>query len=298
MSEPRSWCTVCPLLNLDVGLKIPVYFAKGLWLTLIPDWLRQDGWTELLSSSDRETLKQLQYAFVVEYEASSSGAPDPDWDGPEPRSIQDAKLEIARLAGFAMWLAKPSPAGFELVFHAPRWADGWNIQNSEKHPRFRCHPKDRYTVLSDHDLENAVALHAALCTMPRRNSVWIAIQSAWTALETKAGEVRDLLLWDALEALFGPEGAGEGECRIAQRIGAFIAAEIVERKTLIERAVRAHSFRHNLMHGRWADHTELQESVHEAETLLRLSLGKVLRDGKLIERFCGLDRDSYLDGLA
>jgi len=77
MSETKSWCTVVPLMNLDDGLKTPVYFAKGLWLTLVPDWIRQDACTESLSSLDRETLKQLRYAFIVEYAAPCFGAPDP-----------------------------------------------------------------------------------------------------------------------------------------------------------------------------------------------------------------------------
>ncbi len=298
MGEPKSWCTVCPLLNLDVGLKVPVYFAKGLWLTLIPEWLRHDGWTELLSSSDRELLKQQQYAFIVEYEASSSGAPDPDWDGPEPRSIQEAKLEIAILANLAMWLAKPSPASFELVFHAPRWSDSWNIQNSEKHPRIRCHPKDRYAVLADHDLERAAGIHAALCALSCRNSIWTAVHTAWAALQNRNLEVRVLLLWDALDALFGPEDFREKEGRLGRRIGTFISDDDREARATVEKAENARRLRGKLVHGQWGDQTDLSESAYEAEVFLRRALGRILGDGALIERFCSSsDRESYLEGL-
>ncbi len=296
MSEPRSWCTICPLLNLDVGLKIPVYFSKGLWLTMIPDWLRLDGSTELLSSPDREALKQLQYSFVVEYEAPASGAPDPDWDGPEPRSIQDAKVEVASLANLAMWLAKPSPAGFELVFHAPRWAEGWNVQNSDKRPRLRCHPKDRYAMLADHDLERATNLHAALCALSCKNAIWSAVRSAWAALESRNVEVRILLLWDALDALFDTDDGRERESRLPQRIGAFVANGEAGTKATIERAERAYRFMRRVVHGDWGEQADLSDSVYEAEVLVRGALGRILSDDALIARFCR-DRESYLEGL-
>jgi len=296
MSEPRSWCTVCPLLNLDVGLKVPVYFAKGLWLTLIPDWLRHDGWTELLSSSDREALKQQKYAFIVEYEAPSSGAPDPDWDGPEPRSIQEAKLEIAMLANLAMWFAKPSPASFELVFHAPRWADGWNVQNSEKYPRLRSHPKDRYAVLADHDLEEALKLHAALCTLPCRSPVWTAVRSTWAALESRRIEVRILLLWDALETLFGSEEIRQASSPVPLRTGIFVSNDGDDAGATIDRADKAYRHRRRLMQGQWGGTTDLSDSAHEAEILLRCALGRILRNDTLIEHFCR-GRESYLEGL-
>lgn len=298
MSEPKSWCTVCPLLNLDVGLKVPVYFAKGLWLTLIPDWLRQDGWADMLSFSDRETLKQLQYAFVVEYEASSSAASDPAWDGPEPRTIQDAKHELATLANLAMWIVKPSPAGYELVFHAPRWGDGWNIQNVEKYPRIRCHARDRYAMLANHDLEQAIGLHEALCALPRRNSVRTAIHSTWAALQAGNPEVRYFLLWAALEALFGAEGESESAGRLARGIGAFVSVGRSEERESTRKVENALRFRRRLAHGLWSGQAELGDLGYETENLVRLALDRVLRDDALTVRFCsGRDRESYLDEL-
>ncbi len=298
MSDPKSWCTVCPLLNLDTGLKTPVYFAKGLWLTLIPDWLRQDGWTDLLSFSDREVLKQLQYAFIVEYEAASSGAPDPDWQGPEPRSIQDAKHEIVMLANFALWITKPSPVCYELVFHAPRWEDGWNVQKSERYPRIRCHPKDRNVFLTGHDLDRAVVLHSALCALPRKNSIWTAIHSTWTALQTRNTEIRDLLLWIALEALFGPESAQESACRMLRRIGFFVSNDREEARKISQKAEKIYDFMRKTAHGHWTDSSDLNEFGYETETLLRRALEKALPNDMLTRQLCSsMGREPFLDSL-
>ncbi len=298
MSEPKSWCTVCPLVNLEVGLKTPVYFAKGLWLTMVPDWLRLDGWAELLGSTDRERLKQLQYAFVVEYEAPSAGAPDPEWEGPEPRSIQEAKLEIVVLANLAMWIVKPSPACYELVFHAPRWEHGWNVQNGEKHPRLRCHPRDRFAVLANHDLDRSTKLHTALCSVPCRNSVWTAIHSTWVALQSANPEIRNLLLWNALEALFGTEHSREDAPGIARRIGAFVSNEAGEAREITEKVETALSFRRKLVHGHWTGQADLGDFGYETEILVRRALDRILKDEALVRSFCGAqERESYLDSL-
>ncbi len=298
MSEPKCWCTVCPLLNLDVGLKIPVYFARGLWLTLIPDWLRQNGWAELLNFSDLEILKQLQYAFVVEYEAASSSAPDPEWNGPEPRTVQDAKHELAMLANLAVWIVKPSPVAYELVFHAPRWEDRWNIQNIEKYARIRCHPKDRYNVLTNHDLDRAISLHEALCALPCRNSIWTAVHSTWAALQARNLEVRNLLLWTALDALFGPEEEREGVGRMARGIGAFVSTTRSEARDATRKAEDSLCFRRRLAHGQWSGQAELYDFGYDTEVLLREALDRVLRDGSLTARFCdGRGRESFLEEL-
>ncbi len=298
MSGPKSWCTVVPLINLDVGLRTPVYFAKGLWLTLIPDWLRQDTCVESLSSSDRETLKQLQYAFIVEYAASSSGAPDPEWNGPEPRSIQDAKHEIALLANLALWIARPSPVCFDLVFHAPRWEDGWNIQRGEKHARIWCHPKDRNTLLTDHDLDQAVRIHSALSTLQGKNAIWTAWHSIWTALQTRNLEMRELILWLALDALFGLRDAGEEGSQLAGRIAFFLSGDAEGAREIRQNAEMGYSLRRKIAHGHGVDRAHLSEVSHQTETLVRRVLFKILQDETALKEFCSWEnRESYLDSL-
>ncbi len=298
MSEPKSWCMICALRNLEGGLRTPVYFAKGLWLTLIPDWLRLEPVMEQLASPDRDLLKQLQYAFVMEYEATTWGAPDPDWNGPEPRSVQDTKKEVAQLANLAMWIVKPSPACYELVFHAPRWKDGWNVQSSEKSVRIRCHPKDRYAVLSNHDLEEAARLHSALCSVPVGNAVRTAVQCTWAALQVEDIEVRNLLFWTALEAIFGPEAGPDGDRRMAERIGVFLSNDAAEARKARERIGPAISFRHGLARGRPPGREELSGFGHETEILVRRALDKLLTDDGLLERFCDpCGRESSLEEL-
>jgi hypothetical protein len=297
MNEPKSWCTVVPLMNLDDGLKTPVYFAKGLWLTLVPDWIRQDMCAEILSSSDRETLKQLRYAFIVEYAAACSGAPDPDWDGPEPRSIQEAKHEVALLANLAFWIVRASPACFDLVFHAPRWQDGWNIQRGEKHGSIICHPLDRSARLTNQDLEQSIGIHAALCKLPSANSIWTALRSTWSALQIGNSAVRELVMWIALEALFGAEGGREEEGGLPRKIGYFLAADQQEAGELRIRAEKGYALRCRLAHGERIPPSDLATSSHETETLIRRSLAKILLDVETMNSFCGTGREPFLNAL-
>lgn len=298
MSEPKSWCTVVPLLHLDVGLKTPVYFSKGLWLTLIPEWLRLDGWTDLLNSADREKLKQLKYALITEYEAFSSNAPDDEWDGPEPRSIQDAKHQIALFANFSLWLSRPSPVCYELVFHAPRWTEGWNVQRSEHHAPIRCHAGDTNMLLTDRDLERAGELHSALCSLPGRNSVWTAVHSTWAALQTVTTEARDLLLWTALEALFGREDGEDAPGGMQKRIAFFVSGDRAEAREIGRLAEALRADRLKILHGCWIERSLLGDFDRNAESLVRRALVKVLMDAGLTRQFCsGQLREKYLDDL-
>jgi hypothetical protein len=298
VSEPDSWRTIIPLIDLYAGLKTPVCFAGGLLLTPMPDLLRQDKWTERLSASDRRILEGLQYAFVVEYETPPSDHSGPDSDGPERRSIQKAKQEVAVLANFALWLVRPSPVCFDLVFNAPRREGGWCIPFIEKQSRILCHPRDRGGLLSDADLEEARKLHSALCDLPKENSIRTPVYATWSALQIEQAEVRYLLLWIALEALFAPEDARKFTDLLAPRIGRFLSTDHQEAGEVGQEALQSHMLKSRIAYGQTTEQADLSEHSYESETLLRQALRKILSDDDLIKRFSnGKNREAYLNGL-
>jgi hypothetical protein len=55
-------------------------------------------------------------------------------------------------------------------------------------------------------------LYAALSKIPRHSAPWAAIRAATSALQMQVNEIRRLLLWIALEALFGAEAKSNTDC--------------------------------------------------------------------------------------
>ena len=299
MSEPDSWCTIIPLVDLYIGLKTPVCFSGGFLLTPIPDLLRQDDWTERLSAPDRKGLQGLLYAFVVEYEGPPADTLASRAESPEAGAIQKAKHEIAQLANLAMWLARPSPVCFDLIFNAPRREGGWSVPFVEKTSRILCHPRDRGGLVSDSDLEEARNLHSALCGLPAESSIRTAVHACWSALQIEMAEVRYLLLWIALEALFAPEDSPtRGPDLFARRIVQFNSADCRPADDHYARARRAYLLKSRIAYGQRTEPADLAECGHETESLLRGALRKILSSDDLTDLFSGTSgREDFLKGL-
>jgi hypothetical protein len=170
---PNEYSTVVPLvgLKLDSPLKGNIAFSQDLILTRLPDWIFGDNKYKDLSRIDREALKNVDYAFVMEYQASSLGEPSEDFKYSEERSVQEIKYETAVLCNVALWLAKPSRACFDLVFHNPKFEEKYHIQSYCKHSRLVCHPKDQDSSLSVSDLDKAKNIHIALCQLKANNCI-------------------------------------------------------------------------------------------------------------------------------
>lgn len=293
-----NYCTVVPMVHVDAQLSTPVEFAKGLCFSSVPSWLLQDKWFERLSASDRDTLNRSHYAFIAEYTAASLGDPDPEYRGADHRSIQDAKFEAVVLANLSLWLVKSSLACFDMVFHCPLFGQNWNIQKSERHSRLLCHPYDQDAVLTNQDIEDARKLHSQMSSVDTQKSVWTAIHSTWSALQIRKGDIRYLLFWIALEALFGPEDGHEMTFRLSQRISTFLSTDGKEALELFRRVKKLYETRSKIAHGVLKTGSDLIDKGCETETLIRRALVKILGDDNFLQAFCGKGRESFLDELA
>src|SRR5580658_4244882 len=96
--------TVIPLHNLTLPAGTSVPFANGFIFQDLPEWVRNEGFLEYLSHHDRESVLRSRHAFVAEYAASAIGEPDPSWQGPKPKAIQDTKIQEGLFANLAVWL--------------------------------------------------------------------------------------------------------------------------------------------------------------------------------------------------
>jgi hypothetical protein len=292
--------SVIPLHNLHLVLERAEEFGDGFVLGPLPEWVRADSILKDLNSWDRRRVGEAKLAFRATYDAFALGDPDPEWKGPEPRSIQDAKYEVGVLANFALWLAKPSPAGFTVVVHGPELSSGPHAQRTSTHSPLLSHPRDALGHFTADDLALAARLHVGLVEIlknRRDTGLWTAVRSAWAGLQMNIEAVRCALFWVALEALFGPEDGREITYRLSQRIGFFLGCDRSEARELFTTAKRGYGFRSRIVHGHWKMDPEGEARMAEVEQFLRRSFNRILGDIGLVKIFAERARERFLDDL-
>jgi hypothetical protein len=292
--------TVIPIHNLDLELPQPVQFGHGFKLGPLPEWVLKDSMLEDLHRHVRERVADSTLAFVSTYDAIALGDPDPDWKEERPRGIQDAKYEAGVMANLALWIAKPSPAGFTVVIHAPEYASGPIAQRASTHAPLLCHPRHGPSQVTESDIDLAAQLHTGLVEIMksgRDSSLWTVARSVWAGLQMENPPIRCTLFWVALEALFGPEDGREITYRLSQRLGFFLGHDRPEARELFVMAKRGYAFRSRIVHGNWKKDPEADDRMFEAERFVRQSLLRILRDTDLIQSFSSRARETYLDDL-
>jgi hypothetical protein len=219
--------TVIPLHNvkLPVGTSIP--FGSDLTFQDNPQWVLQDQpFLKNLGLHDQQSVLNARHAFVAEYEAASIGEPDPEdtekkEEGERRRSIQESKTRLAIFGNLAIWLRQPSPLCFTVSLHAVIWTSniegprGPILQQSERSQPIYCHMNDAGNPLEKHHIIKASELYPALRSIEQGNALWVAVRAIWAGLSSYASDIRYMLFWVALAALFGPDDGTELSHKLA-----------------------------------------------------------------------------------
>lgn len=294
-----QWCIVTPLYNLALDRRASFEFAGGLVLGSLPDWVLNDSAVDRLDSQTESWLREATHAFTAHYDAECLGSPDPAWRGPGMKPIEQTKHELTVLANLALWLSRPSPVRFNVVLYATKTGSRPVVARIEHHPSMLlCHPQDAENSLSTDDIDLARRLHLPLVSLPQDSATWTAVRAAWAALQMQIEEIRYLLFWIALEALFGPHDAREMTYRLAQRISLFLAGDPTEARQLFACVKRAYALRSKVAHGQWRRDPDSTALVAEIESVVRRSLVQLLQNPELMKKCVGNEREAYLDDLA
>lgn len=184
-------------------------FSPNLVLAAVPAWLRNDNfYLKRLSEVDRSGLERCEYCLIHEYEDSQRATAKSKETDPRPQTAIASDLVF--LANLALWLRSLSPIGFSLMFNARQYGDTFVVESLTPHERFLYHPNDRdQNVVTPQDLLAAQRLYNSLSNLRRHSAPWTACRAVTAALQMQHNEIRHLLLWIALEALFGVESSGE-----------------------------------------------------------------------------------------
>jgi hypothetical protein len=302
-----KWCSIAPIYYSDIEEKIELPFDLGynIRLLLKPGWITEDAISKYLGHSRRDWLiNEANYAIEVLYDAASYGAPDPDWKGEHPRSMQDRALEFINLCNIAIWLSNPCDFRYELVFDVYKHEDKekWNFRSYHEYIGLKPHKRYMDYKLNMNDLLLSRNLLGVLMEIQRPSPVWVAIRSLWRALTEDSWEVRFLLMWIALEGLFGPYDPRELTYRLSQRLSFFLSDENKKTtKHLYDDIKKVYGWRSKVVHGMRLNKLSDEKSddiLYDAERWIRLSLIKILSNLKLLSIFSiNKERETYLDSI-
>jgi hypothetical protein len=293
-----QWQTIIPIRGIDLSPNQRFDFADGMVLDVLPDWVSPHPWLIMLGERIKQSVKKATHGLIINYEAEAFGSPDPAWQGPDLKSIQEVKYELAVLANFALWLSCPSPVRLACVFHVELRDPDPMVKHIGTVPRVFHHPKDSDRSPSAKDFKRAQHLHSSLALLPRgQGSVWNAFQAVWAALQTHVDIIRYFLFWVALESLFGPDNGVQISLKLSKRIAAFLAKDHNEAQELSTKVKKGYKFRSTIAHGRWKVNPNSEALLAVVEIFARESLIHVLTDNDLLKTFSGKGREKYLDGL-
>lgn len=264
-----------------------------------PAWFKEFTNIADLDDSIKQTIEHADFTISIGYEASSLGDPDPDWHGAKPRSKQNKAKERIQIANLALWLAKPSCIGFELIVDAQFAEPNWHLRQARRIDRLVPHVRYKDNYLNAEDFEKAKKLFLPLCAI-RDGSIWRSTATLSWALTNDYWDHRYLLLWIALESLFGPDDPREITYRMSQRIAFFNAESRTEAKEICDIAKNGYKCRSKIIHGKSLSEPEIKNSeqiLFDVEQLIRKALSLILSDSQLIDKLNSGQREQYLDSL-
>jgi hypothetical protein len=294
--------TVVPLHNLDLPAGIRIPFGKSYVLQDVPDWLQRDKITlDNIGRLDRDATLAAKHALVSDYCANSFDFPDPDWKGPNPRSIQTQRFQAAFLANMAIWFAQPSSVCFTVGFHALTRLDGGQtvdppfIVHTEREGPFYCHPQDESNSVLPRHLIKAAGLFATLEAVPRRNAVWAALRAFSAALLSYYPDYRYPLFWQGLESLFAAETEDRGvKARLCARISYFLARNEQEQLNLSDKVKACYETRSNIIHGMWDEDPAMERQLADTEGIVRTVIRHILEKPGMLDVFISPKRIGFL----
>ena len=294
--------TIAPIYHLSLYPTTQIPFGGGFLLKDVPRWLRDESTLQNFSRHDRDQIKFAQHAFVAEY---PDDLDDPDKDlKDKKRTVREAKFETLLLAGLALWLVDPSPASFTAVFHTtPWWPSGKErvgepvqaLRYVDSYSAVRVFPPHEGEFTSLTQAIRAGKFHPILLGIGRKGPVWTATRAVWAAITTPAVDLRYLLFWIALEALFGANDTNEIAYKLAQRITFFASDSSKQARADFRVVKQCYGMRSKIVHGKWEGDPKMAEVLKTTEEMTRKIFLYLLCHPDILAVFQSTKRDEFLE---
>jgi hypothetical protein len=151
------------------------------------------------------------------------------------------------------------------------------------------------------DVEKSRTLYQSFQKTALDGTVRLSGGTTVRALGETSWTLRFLLLWIALECLFGPADAREITFRLSQRVALSLESDPADVRVLFEKIKESYAWRSKVVHGlRLAklDEEKARYLLVDLESFARRSLLMILEDDSKASTFDGEERERFLDGLA
>lgn len=214
-------------------------------------------------------------------------------------SREDYAALLLQLANLAVWLVLPgNTLRFRHLVHVEATERTWYIREwTHAEPLYIGHR--RREALNPEHLTAASQLSTALGTVSLHSPLWMAVRCLWGGLVTGWFHNRYLLIWIALESLFGPRDPGEVRYRLSQQLAFFLAEKREARYDLFRAAKKDYAERSKVVHGEGGGvkRDDWEALIDRAEEWVRAALVKILKSPELIATFSDPQRrDELLEG--
>lgn len=202
------------------------------------------------------------------------------------------------LANLALWIAHPTDLGYEFLVQGD--VDNGRFNQVGVEGRFwPIHALASYKTesLSLDDCERARLILGALVGVPRKTPLRSALLMLCDGLADGKHAIRFMLVWVAIEALFGPVDGWKVRSRIAQRASAFLASPQMGAAKVFTTVSRSWKARCAVVHGLRVEGlpADTDGIVREAEELVRSALLAIAASPEHVATFSsGPDRERYL----
>jgi hypothetical protein len=293
VDEPIPWVTFAPLEPhwvIPPTVSLPYQFSEAVSICSLPSWIQEDDPADGLRPQLRDKIDTSEPTCIqIQYQASALSSEQ-----------RDATRQIFSLH-LALWLARGTPLSFDVIAHAENYGSQWVTRHIVSYNSARPLPAYQGESLTVPDFDKAKMLFHGIENVSSDGTVRTALGVTTRALVEGSWELRYLLFWLALEALFGPDDGREITFQLAQRIALFLEPDGTKAQQLCRDVKKSYGWRSKMVHGRkltTLKDEEDEELIKDLEILARRALVAVLEDEKMVSIFDGGNREKFLDSLA
>jgi hypothetical protein len=302
---------IVALIEPEPGLVLPeevstaaFEFEPGVSIGRVPDWCRDPGaFASMLAPEHERIVSKARHAFWAEFPYVESAMPG----NSQKRTPEELRAERRiRNAVLAMWLAHPFWFEVPLAVRASaredgrlRW-EGGDRPDMDVQLGWGSDPDNSGNRVPGDALKEARVLYEGMTSLPDGGAVAVALEALWYSLTLRKPQLAFLVLWIALEALFGPDGPERVTACLKRWIPGFAEEKAGINglsKGTVDKWYRA---RCKIAHGRSLcpkdakKAAELMETAKGVENVARRSLVAILKDPSLAVLLNGESRELEL----
>lgn len=297
----KTWYSCSPIRRYFDSNEIAskrIQLSKRIFIEPLQKWLEEPQTQKDLPEEEREAFLESALVVGAEYPAASYGDPDPDWQGNTPRGVQKTISEEILLTPLAFWLVRATSFSTSSIVHFQMDESYGIVRNVRRGAQLRVSDMESREALTPADVVTAKNLFESILTLPRQGTVWTAMRILHKALTEQMWEVRFLLQWIVLEALFGPDSVEETTHKLCERLATFLEKAPATVEELFHRAKASYGWRSKIVHGLKLHKLEKSEELsQEIESFIRKSLVAILTEPKFLAIFDCKRRDEFLTSL-